>query len=374
MKTLKALLEVSDPTITPVGVALAARGHVPGKSFASKGIGPGQLEEPTGVAVNEATGDVYVADKKLNRVSWFSSTGAFEGEVTGPSAEGMGIVTDHSAFIETPGPITGAFSVGEEISAEGGGLEAGTEITSVTTPAEALKEEEELHIPVAPGLGISKEATKTEEPATLKAHQSFAAPEAIAIDNPCSLHKPKPLPEPGCRVGDPSAGDVYVLDAGHEVIDKFTPEGAYVGQVTVGGQTIEGVGVGAHGGLWVGTRKGPRSFSDASVNVTDAKQLKLDGESLTAFATTAQFNAAGFAVDGEEELRVCVELSDVDSPRGTRPLRGSARAAPRLLRRRRSRSHDRGAAGPCSRPPRLKGGARRANCRRTSGRPGASPR
>jgi hypothetical protein len=38
--------------------ALAARGHVPGKSFASKGSGPGQLEEPTGVAVNEATGDV----------------------------------------------------------------------------------------------------------------------------------------------------------------------------------------------------------------------------------------------------------------------------------------------------------------------------
>jgi DNA-binding beta-propeller fold protein YncE len=44
-------------------------------------------------------------------------------------------------------------------------------------------------------------------------------PAAIAIDNSTS-----PL--------DPSRGDLYVMDAGHGVIDKFSPSGEYLGQIT----------------------------------------------------------------------------------------------------------------------------------------------
>src|ERR1700677_97673 len=71
---------------------------------------------------------------------------------------------------------------------------------------------------------------------------------------------------------DPSAGDVYVVDQGHGVIDKFSAEGAYLGQLTgtppctaqnpcksggpfeAGGtapRTREGVAVGPSGILWV---------------------------------------------------------------------------------------------------------------------------
>ncbi len=66
--------------------AFAAKRHVPGvpASFGSAGSGEGQFNEPTGVAVNDATGDVYVADKGNNRVEWFNSTGSqFEGQITG---------------------------------------------------------------------------------------------------------------------------------------------------------------------------------------------------------------------------------------------------------------------------------------------------
>jgi hypothetical protein len=51
--------------------ALAARGHVFEGSFGTPGTGPGQLEEPTAVAVNEASHDVYVADTGNNRIDKF---------------------------------------------------------------------------------------------------------------------------------------------------------------------------------------------------------------------------------------------------------------------------------------------------------------
>jgi hypothetical protein len=51
--------------------ALAARAHVFEGSFGEEGEGPGQLKEPAGVAVNEASGDVYVVD--IGSVGWRSA-------------------------------------------------------------------------------------------------------------------------------------------------------------------------------------------------------------------------------------------------------------------------------------------------------------
>jgi hypothetical protein len=61
--------------------ALAARGHVYSATFGEKGAGNGQFEEARGVAVNEATGDVYVVDYANNRVEFFApnaTTKAYE--------------------------------------------------------------------------------------------------------------------------------------------------------------------------------------------------------------------------------------------------------------------------------------------------------
>jgi len=87
----------------------------------------------------------------------------------------------------------------------------------------------------------------------------FSGPEGIAVDNSTSAL-------------DPSAGDVYVVDAGHEVIDKFSSTGAYVGQLT---QTTEGarfgpldgVAVDPNGRVWVfQASKEIDEFSDAVSN------------------------------------------------------------------------------------------------------------
>jgi NHL repeat len=47
------------------------------RSFGEPGGGSGQLSQPTGIAVNETTGDVYVADRDNHRIEQFDSSGSF---------------------------------------------------------------------------------------------------------------------------------------------------------------------------------------------------------------------------------------------------------------------------------------------------------
>src|SRR5580698_1376323 len=163
--------------------ALAARGHEFSKTFgepclAEPCIGK-ELKNPDGVAVNEATGDVYVTDTGTtpNRVVVFSKDGVFQSELAGPNAIGTGTLTSGSATVESAFAASGAFSVGEEITALG--LPAGTTITAVT-PAT-------LEHPAS--LELSQAATASEEPASLAAKQNFQNLVGVAVDNYCALKK-----------------------------------------------------------------------------------------------------------------------------------------------------------------------------------------
>ena len=58
--------------------ALSQRGHKPiAVKFAEEGSGDGQLKDPTGVAVNEHTGNIYVVDSGNNRVVEFNAAHEF---------------------------------------------------------------------------------------------------------------------------------------------------------------------------------------------------------------------------------------------------------------------------------------------------------
>ena len=188
--------------------AFAGKVHVFGSTFGTEGSGPGQLKEPSGVAVNEVTlantGDVYVADTGNNRVQWFSPEGT-----------------------ELKGEINGG-----------------------ATPA-----------------------------------KGFSEPSQIAIDN-------------STNALDPSAGDVYVADFGHNVVDKFGPEGNYIGQITSGKEgaplgEIYGVAVDPQGLVWVYQASGEiDSYSNALTNTFLA-------------STESPFGTSpGFAVDSADDLYV----------------------------------------------------------------------
>ncbi len=74
--------------------------------------------------------------------------------------------------------------------------------------------------------------------ATAAGSFSFAEPAALAVDNSTSP-------------GDPSAGDLYVVDAGHDAVDKFSSAGAYLGEVGGSFSGLAGVGVDGSGDVWV---------------------------------------------------------------------------------------------------------------------------
>jgi hypothetical protein len=97
----------------------------------------------------------------------------------------------------------------------------------------------------------------------------FEEPQGIAVDNTCALRRisePK-LSAAECEALDPSNGDVYVADSGinHRVIDKYTADGKYLGQLNCAGvlgcpnpgevkfssEGLEGVAVDPSGGVWV---------------------------------------------------------------------------------------------------------------------------
>jgi hypothetical protein len=115
---------------------------------------------------------------------------------------------------------------------------------------------------------------------------SFAAPNAIAIDNSTDSL-------------DPSAGDVYVVDSGHGVVDKFDASGNYIGQITTGAGgeplgEILGVAVDPAGVLWIyQASKEVDSYSNAASNLF-----------LSSIETPFEEAGHGFAVDSQDNLYV----------------------------------------------------------------------
>jgi hypothetical protein len=269
--------------------AQAARGHVFETTF---GSGPctvtltelceGKFTEPAGVAVNEATHDVYVADKGNNRIEYFTEQAGKEeyvGQFAGPSATGEGMVLEGSTTIELVSTESGTFSVGEEIKGEG--IPAETVIT---------------HIAAAGTLEISNPVEENKS-GTVKLTASFVAPEAIAVDNSTSP-------------SDPSKGDVYVSSGlfGAEVVNKFSPTGSYIGQIdeTIEGpfSTVRGVAVDAAGQLWVDGRLTNQdgifgiigNFSNGEVDIPEGS-----------CSYTESFLEHGLAVDSNDDLYIDTE-------------------------------------------------------------------
>ncbi len=184
----------------------------------------GSFSNPNGIAIDEASGDVYVADIGTDKVYKFDAGG-------------------------TPANFTALGS---------------NELSGNLTPAK-----------------------------TFSFLDVYGNPAAIAVDNSKSG-------------SDTSAGDLYVMDAGQGVIDKFGPGGEYLNQITgftPGGAATErellGIGIDANGVLHVEFRSSAGvavdEFDDSAVNHLVAEQLNSHATSYFAGAPGAA-QAHGFAV------------------------------------------------------------------------------
>jgi hypothetical protein len=168
-----APLQSGSLAITGITPSLAER-HPLQSSF-------GSFSNPNGIAVDEATGDVYVADIGTDAVYKFDASG---------------------------NPISFS-SLGSN------------ELTGGATPQKAFS--------------FPSEADN---------------PAAIAVDNACEEQTPV-LSGAACASFDPSAGDLYVMDATDKVVDKFSASGEYLGQISgpYAGRELTGLGIDAKGEL-----------------------------------------------------------------------------------------------------------------------------
>jgi hypothetical protein len=109
--------------------------------------------------------------------------------------------------------------------------------------------------------------------------KSFSEPEGIAVDS-----------DPG----SPSFGDVYIVDKGHQVVDKFTATGAYLGQLTgmcekeevssscaesklLPFGSLEGVAVSETGEVWVSQNEEVGVYSGAVANELILSRTQIKG-------------------------------------------------------------------------------------------------
>jgi DNA-binding beta-propeller fold protein YncE len=239
LATLVSLCALTGGLILASAPALAAQGHIFNGSFGSQGSGEGQLSAPSDVAVNEATGDVYVADTGNDRVEYFTSAGAYAGQFNGS---------------------------GEDLAVEGEAAPTGRFATLVDDQVEPFD-----YLPLE-----------------------------VAVDN-----------DPG----SPSYGDVYVADTGHEVIDKFSSTGAYIGQLKetsagAGFGYIVGIAVDPNGGLWVYQEirpEGPRFSEVSRFGNAVANEFLSIGELPTYYpdpygSDGPGYGLPGFAVDSNENF------------------------------------------------------------------------
>ena len=100
---------------------------------------------------------------------------------------------------------------------------------------------------------------------------------------------------------DPSKGDVYVLDTGNGVIDKFGAHGMYIGQV-VDRQTPTDITVDPDGALWVTNQysRNVEQFNDAAAvnEYVSSRLLHIPNEG----TNVLQVGFIGLAFDGEGDL------------------------------------------------------------------------
>jgi hypothetical protein len=186
---------------SPSALASDSYPGVPNALFGAPGSGVGQLSGPVGVAVDESSGDVYVADAGNNRVEEFGAEGKYVATITGAEtpagsfSDSSGVAVDNSSS-----PAKGDLYV----------MDVGHHVIDVFNSS---------------GTYLSQ----------IKGAPSSFAGELIAVAVDAS-------------------GDLWVYDAinGEEGnVAEFSDAGSFLGQFNTGRETKPGIAVDSSGDLYV---------------------------------------------------------------------------------------------------------------------------
>jgi len=247
-------------------------------TFAQTGEGASQVNSPAGIAVDQSSGDVYVADGGNNRIDKFDATGNFR------LAWGFGVADGHSAELQTCGPeatspgaecFAGVVPIGEE--AELGEAPGAVQPSYVAVDqasgdvyvtsrsrfaVQKFADDGELL------MAFGKEVDKTTG-ADVCTASDLAAGDRCGGGVPGSGPGQIEARNPPLAVD--SSGNVWVGDNGR--LEEFSENGAFLGEVSIPGAEFTSergsLTVDASGNLYEvdSTSTGVRKFSPGGVEI-----------------------------------------------------------------------------------------------------------
>jgi hypothetical protein len=241
------------------GVAVAAPG-----GFGSIGEGAGQFQEPRGVAVEQESGAVYVADTVNERVDKFAGGGAFL------FAWGWGVADGHTQALQActalcfggaPGGGAGELHYPEGVAVDNDPLSASYRDVYVVDVGNLRVEkfDSEGHFLLMFG-GEVNEATKGDV---------CLAGEACQAGKSGTEHGEF---EGGSGIAVDSAGTVFVGDANR--VQEFSPEGVWTGEIALAGAgRVGALAVDAGGGVYVQSEglSGVRKYNAAGTELGEPR-------------------------------------------------------------------------------------------------------
>jgi DNA-binding beta-propeller fold protein YncE len=247
-------------------VCAAASGDTCGPGTAGSGnaqFGRGVFGGPEAVAVDQASGDVYVTDPVNNRVQKFDSSGKYLSQFNGSATPAKSFSFPSSVAVD---PTSNDVYV----------VDAGHNVVD--------KFDSSGNVVTAFGTNGALDGSATRA-------SSFAFPTFPS--------------QPAAGVAVDSSGRLYVGDAGHGVVDEFDSSGAFQGQ------------------LGAGTLTAPSELAvDSSDNVfvvdsSSQSIVKFDsaGNAVTSFATKTSNSLRGVAVTGDSHTVYVSTTSFSEGPR-----------------------------------------------------------
>jgi DNA-binding beta-propeller fold protein YncE len=200
------------------------KSHVASGSFGGAGSGNGEFNEPFGIAVNDSTGRVYVADKGNDRVEYFSASGTYEGQFNGSDApRGPFSGPTAVAVNQSDGDVWVADSGNNVVDEfkEAGGYVEGSQLTGPSGPNATISDELFANpdgVAVDPNNGDVYIAEKNERnEASEKGPVSVFEPSGGLITQFDSEYRPGSL-------AIDSNSNVYVAEPGAGVVNEYTAE------------------------------------------------------------------------------------------------------------------------------------------------------
>jgi DNA-binding beta-propeller fold protein YncE len=299
-------------------------------SAAITGSGPTALTNPVGVAVDQSTHDVYVANQPLDQRQAITvdATGgtftlSFKGQTTAPinynttptgtdGIEGrlelLSTVGQGNVAADTPngplhqgGPYTvefiGALGAAEQpqITADSSGLTGASHSVTISTTQSALPHAEvEKFTPSGQFLYLLGKEVNPTTNADLCAAPEACRPGALGVS-------PGAFALPSFLALDPTNGDLYVGDTSDDTVTKFDSSGHLqsswqsAGQLSFAGP-LQGIAVDPAGDLFVLDQNQVYRYTSAGSPVGNPFTPE-DAE-----AAAAQFAPFGLAVDREDHL------------------------------------------------------------------------